>query len=74
MLVAACGIFLASCGVFLMSPPRDSEAVSSLRTSALLYMYRRRSFISAVADGAAAGLSGVGVVGWVQRGLFLKLN
>ena len=59
VLVAACRIFLASCGIFLMSPPRNSEAGSSLRTSALVYTYRRRSFISAAADGAAAGLSGV---------------
>ena len=46
-----------------MSHPRNSEAGSSLRTSALVYTYRRRSFISAAADGAAAGLSRVGVVG-----------
>ena len=48
-----------------MSPPRNSEAGSSLRTSALVYTYRRRSFISTAADGAAAGLSGVVGGGWV---------
>ena len=72
VLVAACGLFFESCRIFLMSPPRNSEAGSSLRTSALVFMYRRRSFISTAADGAVAGLLEGG--GRVRRGLFLKLN